>query len=66
MLKDTRLAPLGWAYFGLVWIGSVLLGWHWFFDGFVGAAGMLALWAIAPRLLFSRKPPVTAPAAVAA
>lgn len=52
VLKGTRLAPLGWAYFVLVWIGSVLLGWHWFLDGAVGAAGMLALWMLAPRLLF--------------
>ena len=52
VVKGTRLAPLGWAYFAAVWIGSVLLGWHWFLDGAVGAAGMLAIWALAPKLLF--------------
>ena len=52
VLKGTRLAPLGWAYFVAVWIGSVLLGWHWFLDGALGAAGMLAIWALAPRLMF--------------
>lgn len=53
VLKGTRLAPLGWLYFVATWIGSVLLGWHWFLDGAVGAAGMLALWAVAPRVLFA-------------
>ena len=52
VVNGTRFAPLGWAYFALTWIGSVLLGWHWFLDGLAGSAGMLALWAIAPRLLF--------------
>lgn len=67
VVNKTRLAPLGWAYFVLVWIGSVLLGWHWFLDGAVGAAGMLALWALAPRLLFVARPKAgRAPAAVAA
>jgi len=58
ILRKTRFALLGWTYWGLIWIGSVLLGWHWFFDGFVGSAGMLALWGIAPRLCFkpSRAP----------
>jgi hypothetical protein len=52
ILNRTRFAPFGWAYYALIWVGSVLLGWHWFVDGLVGSAGMLALWAIAPRLLF--------------
>lgn len=52
VLKRSWLAPLGWTYFGLIWLGSVLLGWHWFFDGLVATLGMLALWQIAPRLLY--------------
>lgn len=63
VVKGTRLAPLGWAYLVTVWVGSVLLGWHWFLDGAVGAAGMLAIWAVAPKLLFRGRAKAGAPAA---
>lgn len=53
LLNHTRFAIVGWLYFVLVWIGSVLLGWHWFADGLVGSAGMLVLWRAAPKLAAS-------------
>jgi len=42
-----RLAPLAAAYFVLIWIGSVQLGWHYASDGLVGSLGLLGLWALA-------------------
>jgi len=35
------------AYFILVWIASVQLGWHYVADGLIGALGMLAIWWVA-------------------
>ena len=55
VLKDTRLSGLAWLYFALIWIGSVLLGWHYFADGLVGSIGVLALWKLAPAF-FARPP----------
>lgn len=55
VLRKTRFALLAWIYWGLIWIGSVLLGWHWFFDGLIGSAGMLVLWGLAPRLCFAAR-----------
>jgi hypothetical protein len=51
VFKDTRLAPLGWTYYALIWTGSVLLGWHYFSDGLVGSLGVLLLWAAAPLVV---------------
>ncbi len=42
-----RAAVAALAYFVLIWVGSVQLGWHYVSDGFVGALGMLAVWALA-------------------
>jgi hypothetical protein len=47
VLKSTRIAPIVWAYYALIWTGSVLLGWHWFCDGLAGSAGMLVCWKLA-------------------
>lgn len=55
VLSRTRFAAFGWTYLALIWIGSVLLGWHWGLGGFAGVAGMLILWHLAPRLLFVRR-----------
>jgi len=41
-----RFAPMAWAYFVLIWIGSVQLGWHYVSDGFVGALGMWVIWRL--------------------
>jgi hypothetical protein len=51
VLKDTRFAVLGWTYYALIWIGSVLLGWHYFSDGLVGSIGVLLLWRLAPAFV---------------
>ncbi len=52
ILKDTRVSSLAWLYYALIWIGSVLLGWHYFADGLVGSIGVLLLWKVAPALTF--------------
>ena len=43
----TRFALLGFAYWALVFLGSVALGWHYFADGLVGTAGALVCFWIA-------------------
>ena len=45
-----RAVPLAAAYLAFIWIASVQLGWHYFSDGLVGVAGMMALWWLAGRL----------------
>jgi hypothetical protein len=45
-----RAAVAALAYFLLVWIGSVQLGWHYARDGLLGAIGMLAVWQLARML----------------
>jgi hypothetical protein len=42
-----RFTPFAVAYFVLIWIGSVQLGWHYASDGFVGALGMWFVWSLA-------------------
>ena len=46
-----KLTWLATAYFVLIWIGSVQLGWHYVSDGLVGALGMWGIWWLAGRLL---------------
>jgi hypothetical protein len=52
VLNKTRFAALGWTYLGLIWIGSILLGWHWGLGGIAGGLGMLVLWKLAPLFFF--------------
>jgi hypothetical protein len=42
----------GWAYFALIWIGSVHLGWHYAVDGLAGTLGAALVWRAAPYLAF--------------
>jgi hypothetical protein len=42
----------GWAYFALIWVGSVHLGWHYAVDGLAGAIGAALVWRVAPHLAF--------------
>ena len=39
-----RAAPYALTYIGLIWVGSVQLGWHYVSDGLIGAAGMGLIW----------------------
>ena len=54
VVRESRIAPLAWAYFAFMWIGSVHLGWHYAADGLVAAAAVLLLWQAAPALSFAR------------
>ena len=45
-----RLAPLGYLYFALILIGSVLLGWHYAMDGIAATAITLFSWRAASSL----------------
>lgn len=56
VIRQTRLWPLGWLYYALIWLGSVQLGWHYFSDGLVATIGVVLLWRVSP--IFSFKPKV--------
>jgi hypothetical protein len=47
IFQRTRIAPVAWVYFTLIWIGSVHLGWHYVSDGLVGVLGIYAIWRAA-------------------
>ena len=51
VLRKTFLAPLTWAYVPIIWIGSVVLGWHYFTDGLVGMIGIVLIWCWSPFLI---------------
>ena len=44
---DRRFAPVVFAWFGLILIGSVFLGWHYAVDGIAGCAITLGAWRVA-------------------
>ena len=46
-----RLQAFGWAYFGLILVGSVYLGWHYALDGIAGVIIALAAWRLAQALV---------------
>jgi hypothetical protein len=46
-----RLQVLGWTYAVLIWIGSVILGWHYALDGPAGAIGAILVWCWTPKLI---------------
>lgn len=54
-----KVQALGWAYAALIWVGSVLLGWHYALDGPAGALGAILVWRWTPAFsrLFSRAEP---------
>jgi drug/metabolite transporter (DMT)-like permease len=41
--------PVAWVYPALIFLGSVILGWHYASDGIVAAFGALVCWALAGR-----------------
>ena len=53
ILNKTFLRWIAWAYVPIVWIGSVLLGWHYMTDGLAGLAAMAAIWLLTPSILKS-------------
>ena len=46
-----RLAVLGWAFYLLILVGSVYLGWHYVSDGLVGTVAALLSWKLSPLLI---------------
>lgn len=44
-------APFAWLYFSLIFLGSVILGWHYAVDGIAGLVGALVAQAVAGRYL---------------
>jgi hypothetical protein len=43
-----RFAVFGWIYVALIYVGSIMLGWHYASDGVIGVAGALLCWRVAP------------------
>lgn len=54
----TRLAPVGYAFAGTIFVLSVALGWHYAIDGIVGGGLTYASYALAKRWLATRQKPV--------
>ena len=52
VMRHSHFAPLFWVYYGIIWFGSVHLGWHYVADGLIGSAMMLAIWKAAPMLAY--------------
>jgi membrane-associated phospholipid phosphatase len=48
-----RLLPA--AYFLVILLGSIYLGWHYLVDGIGGAFGAVACWYAAPRLFYAHR-----------
>ncbi len=52
---------IGWlfaAYAGLIWFGSIYLGWHYAVDGLVAAALTLGIWRVSGRIADMLENPV--------
>jgi hypothetical protein len=48
------------AFFGIILIGSVHLGWHYAVDGYLGIAGTYVIWRVVGWVLARRQEPVVA------
>lgn len=55
VLRHTRWATLTWTYCGLIWLGSVHLGWHYASDGLVAGVAILLLWRFAPLVAWKER-----------
>jgi hypothetical protein len=53
---DRRLGLAFAAFAGLIFLGSIHLGWHYAVDGYAGAAGIVVLWWFSGRLLRVSRP----------
>jgi membrane-associated phospholipid phosphatase len=49
--KNKAAALAAFAYFLIILIGSVYLGWHYAVDGYAGAACAWAIWALSKPLV---------------
>jgi hypothetical protein len=56
--RSRALGMLAWVYMALIWIASIMLGWHYSLDGYVGVLGAWACWWAARWLT----EPIPAPA----
>jgi hypothetical protein len=45
--RSRALGALAWTYMVLVWIASIMLGWHYSLDGYVAVIGTAACWWVA-------------------
>jgi hypothetical protein len=52
-----RLATLAWCYLATIYVGSVLLGWHYATDGLAGMAGTMWLWFLSKKIIGWRRIP---------
>jgi hypothetical protein len=57
--RSRGLGALGWMYVVLIWIASIMLGWHYSLDGYVGVIGAVVCWLVAGWL--TTPIPVAAP-----
>jgi PAP2 superfamily protein len=48
--RSRALGAFAWTYMVLVWIASIMLGWHYSLDGYVAVLGTAACWWVAGRL----------------
>jgi hypothetical protein len=53
-----RLALIGWAYLAVIYLGSIMLGWHYATDGLAGMIGMVLIWRLAGHITGWRHGPV--------
>ena len=61
---DKRLGWLGFGYFALIAIGSVMLGWHYGVDGLAAVAIVLVAWKVSDGMVFiGARSPAIAPLA---
>jgi hypothetical protein len=45
--RNRAVGVLAWVYMVLVWISSIMLGWHYSLDGYVAVLGVTACWWVA-------------------
>jgi hypothetical protein len=46
MLTDARPRSPGWGFFGVIFFGSIHLGWHYAVDGYISIISVWALWRL--------------------
>lgn len=64
--RNRGLGALAWMYMALVWVASIMLGWHYSLDGYVAIVGTVACWWAAGWLTTPiPEAPVAAPQQIA-